>query len=177
MSSVNPDCENPAPRQKTAKRNMELMNMVFLPNRSATLPKNKSSEPDVRLTFSQFLYSTRTRGTHDVAAFIHVISALLILNSLPAKLLITVIAPVKKLVIATAIVTDITNRHSCSVEVKQSGRVFGSLTLIGGARAVPSSASFSAMSHVCNNGMMSFWDGDQRLRMCEVCIVRSEDGM
>jgi hypothetical protein len=98
--------------------------------------------------------------THDVAAFIHVISALLILNSLPAKLLITVIAPVRKLVIATAIVTDVTNRHSCSVELKHSGRAFGSLSLIGGARVVPSSASFSAMLRVCNDEVKSSWDDD-----------------
>jgi len=66
-------------------------------------------------------------------------------NSLAAKLLITVIDPVRKLVIATAMVTEITNRHSCSVDVKHAGRALGSWA------GVASSASFSAAAIACNN--------------------------
>jgi hypothetical protein len=69
------------------------------------------------------------------AAFIHVISALLMFKSRPAKLDMTVMLPVRKLVIATAMVTDNTKRHSCSVDWKHAGRALGSisLSLIGGA--------------------------------------------
>jgi len=65
-------------------------------------------------------------NTHALAPFIQLISALVIPKSLPAKLLITVTLPNKKLVIATAIVTEATNKHSCVVELKHSGRSFGS---------------------------------------------------
>jgi hypothetical protein len=51
-------------------------------------------------------------GAYEVAAFIQAISALLIPRSLPANELMTVIEPVRKLVIATAKVTDNTNNHS-----------------------------------------------------------------
>jgi hypothetical protein len=91
------------------------MNMLLRPNRSAILPKNSSREPAVKLCIKLALpedTSTRGRLTYEVAAFIQVISALLMPKSLPAKLLITVILPPKKLVIATAIVTDATNKHS-----------------------------------------------------------------
>jgi hypothetical protein len=87
--------------------------------------------------------------TYDEAAFIHVISALLMPKSLPAKLLMTVIAPVKKLDMATAIVTDMTKRHSCSVDLKHSGRALGSLSLIGGETSLPSAASFSGSVAMC----------------------------
>lgn len=53
-------------------------------------------------------------------------------KSLAAKLLMTVTEPVKKLVMATAMVTDMTNKHSWSVDLKHSGLAFGSLSLIGG---------------------------------------------
>jgi hypothetical protein len=53
-----------------------------------------------------------TISTYEVAAFIHVISALVIPKSLPANELMTVTAPVRKLVMATAIVHDSTNSHS-----------------------------------------------------------------
>jgi hypothetical protein len=76
---------------------------------------------------------------------------LLILNSLAAKLLITVIDPDKKLVIATAIVTENTNIHSCSVEVKHSGRALGSRSLIGGTEEEPSSVSFSRVAVMMHN--------------------------
>lgn len=77
----------------------------------------------------KFWYSERKGSgeTYEVAAFIHVISALVIFNSRPANELITVIDPVKKLVMATAMVTEITKRHSCKVELKHSGRALGSL--------------------------------------------------
>jgi hypothetical protein len=87
-----------------------------------------------------------TDVTYDGAAFIHVISALVMPKSLPAKELMTVIEPVKKLDMATAIVTDMTNRHSCSVDLKHSGRALGSLSLIGGETSLPSAASFSGSS-------------------------------
>lgn len=136
--------ENPAPRQKILKSSIETTNMLFRPNKSAILPKNKSSEPAVRLCTNQSFptFYMESRQTHLVAAFIQVISAFVIPNSLPAKLLMTVIAPDKKLVIATAIVTENTNKHSCSVDLKHSGRALGSRSLIGG-EGLPSSASFS----------------------------------
>jgi hypothetical protein len=56
----------------------------------------------------------------------------------------TVMEPVKKLVMATAIVTETINMHSWNVDVKQSGRELGSLLLIGCERVVASSASVSA---------------------------------
>jgi len=43
----------------------------------------------------------------------------------------TVIDPVRKLVMATAIVTEAMNMHSWKVDVKHSGRALGSLSLIG----------------------------------------------
>jgi len=68
---------------------------------------------------------------YDVAAFIHVISAFVMLRSRAAKELMTVIDPVRKLVMATAIVTEAMNMHSWKVDVKHSGRALGSLSLIG----------------------------------------------
>jgi hypothetical protein len=56
----------------------------------------------------------------------------------------TVMEPVKKLVMATAIVTETMNMHSWNVDVKQSGRELGSLLLIGCEMVVASSASVSA---------------------------------
>jgi hypothetical protein len=102
-------------------------------------------------------------STHDAAAFIchdvsggphagrrwklaHVISAVVMPKSLPAKLDMTVIEPVRKLDMATAIVTDMTKRHSCNVDLKHVGRAFGSLSLIGGEVAQASGASFSGSS-------------------------------
>lgn len=96
ISSVVPFLAKPAPRQKMENRNMDPMNMDLRPNRSATEPKNRSNDPAVR----------------EVAVFIQVISAVVIPRSLPAKDDITVIAPVKKAVMATAIVADKTNKHS-----------------------------------------------------------------
>jgi hypothetical protein len=128
MSRVMPDCEKPAPRQKTEKKNSEPMNMDLRPKRSAMLPKKRRREPAVR----------------DVAAFIHVISAFVMPRSRPAKELMTVMEPVKKLVMATAIVTETINMHSWNVDVKQSGRELGSLLLIACERVVASSASVSA---------------------------------
>jgi hypothetical protein len=145
ISSVIPDREKPAPRQKTENINIEKMNMLFLPNKSAMLPKNSSREPAVKL---QIMLSVNSISKNKVstyldAAFIQVISALVMPKSLPTKLDITVILPVKKLDIAIAMVTDKTNKHSCSVDLKHSGRALGSLLLIGGANAWPSSGPFS----------------------------------
>jgi hypothetical protein len=99
---------------------------------------------------SSFMFSSKAIDvTYDEAAFIHVISALVMPRSRPAKLLITVIEPDKKLDIATAIVTDITKRHSCSVDLKHSGRAFGSLSLIGGETLLLSAASFSGSVAMC----------------------------
>jgi hypothetical protein len=81
---------------------------------------------------------------YDVAAFIQVTSALVIPKSLAAKELITVMEPVRNEVIATAIVTRLTNRHSWSVDLKQSGRALGSLSLIGCARVADSASGASA---------------------------------
>ena len=78
------------------KRNMEPTNMVLRPNRSAMLPKK----------------SNRAPADNDVAAFIQVTCALVMPRSLAAKELMTVIDPVRKLVMATAMVTDITKKHS-----------------------------------------------------------------
>ena len=49
ISKVMPEVEKPAPRQKREKRNMEAMNMVLRPNRSATLPKKSRRDPAVSL--------------------------------------------------------------------------------------------------------------------------------
>jgi hypothetical protein len=86
--------------------------------------------------------------TYEVAAFIHVISAFDMPKSRAANELMTVMEPVKKLVMATAIVTDKTNKHSWSVDLKHSGRALGSFSLIGGVRGLPSSASASAVAIV-----------------------------
>ena len=58
------------------------------------------------------------------------ISAVVISKSLPAKVDKTVTVPVRKELIATAIVTEKTNRASWRVDLKHSGRALGSL--IGG---------------------------------------------
>ena len=50
--------------------------------------------------------------TYDDAAFIHVISAVVMSKSLPAKDDITVTDPHRKDVMATAMVTEATNKHS-----------------------------------------------------------------
>jgi hypothetical protein len=144
-----PDWAKPAPRLKMLNKSIDAMNMLLRPNRSAMLPKNISSEPAVNLvillayTLHNFVQATHV--THDVAAFIQVISALVMPRSLPANELMTVIAPPKKLDMATAIVTDTTNKHSCSVDLKHSGRALGSLSLIG-KTSLPSAASFSGSS-------------------------------
>jgi len=52
ISKVMPEVEKPAPRQKMEKRNMEAMNMVLRPKRSATLPKKRRRDPAVSLWFS-----------------------------------------------------------------------------------------------------------------------------
>lgn len=65
-------------------------------------------------------------------------------RSLAAKELMTVIDPVRKLVIATAIVTERMKRHSCSVDLKHAGRALGSFSLcplIGVDGQLPSSES------------------------------------
>lgn len=84
--------------------------------------------------------------TYEVAAFIQVISAFDICNSLPAKEDMTVTEPVKKDVMATAMVTDNTNKHSWMVDLKHSGRASGSL--IGGELVSPSSGSFVIASKI-----------------------------
>lgn len=56
----------------------------------------------------------------------------------------TVIDPVRMLVMATAIVTESTNRHSCSVDLKHAGRAFGSFascSLVGVSGLAPILAS------------------------------------
>lgn len=60
-------------------------------------------------------------------------------KSRPAKDDMTVTEPVRKAVMATAMVTESTNRHSWMVDPKHSGRALGSL--IGGETASPRSAS------------------------------------
>jgi hypothetical protein len=115
-------------------------------------------------------------STHDAAAFIchhvrsgphaawrwklaHVISAVVMPKSLPAKLDITVIEPVRKLDMATAIVTDMTKRHSCNVDLKHAGRAFGFLSLIVGEVALASAASFSGSSGMlksCHCSLLEF---------------------
>jgi hypothetical protein len=150
ISRVMPDWEKPAPRLKMLNRSIDTMNMLFRPKRSAMLPKNKSNEPAVNLFTSlaglTHVQLQTTVVTYDEAAFIHVISALVMPRSFPAKELMTVIEPVKKLDMATAIVTDMTNKHSCSVDLKHSGRALGSLSLIGGETSLPSAAPFSGSS-------------------------------
>jgi hypothetical protein len=84
------------------------------------------------------------RCPYDVAAFIQVISALVMFKSFAAKELMTVMEPVRKEVMATAIVTRLTNRHSWSVDLKHSGRALGSLSLIGCARVADSGSDVSA---------------------------------
>jgi hypothetical protein len=123
-SKVRPVFEKPAPTQKTAKRSMERMNMDLRPKRSATLPKNRRSAPE----------------DSEEAAFIQVISAVVIFKSLPANEDITVTEPTRKEDIATAIVTERTKRHSWSVDLKHSGRASGSRMMIGGD-LLPSSGS------------------------------------
>jgi hypothetical protein len=44
-----PDREKPAPRQNTLNSNIEPINMLLRPNKSATLPKNSNSDPAVKL--------------------------------------------------------------------------------------------------------------------------------
>jgi hypothetical protein len=73
-----------------------------------------------------------------------VICALVMPRSLAAKELITVIDPVRILVMATAIVTDSTKRHSWSVDLKHAGRALGSFplrSLVGVVGQRPSSGS------------------------------------
>jgi hypothetical protein len=94
------------------------------------------------------------RLPYDVAAFIQVISALVMPRSFAAKLLITVIEPVRKEVIATAIVTKPTNKHSWSVDMKHSGRALGSLSLIGCVVAVADSDSGSDVTVMVVCGAM-----------------------
>jgi hypothetical protein len=52
-------------------------------------------------------------------------------KSRAAKELMTVMEPVKKLVMATAMVTEAMNMHSWNVDVKHSGRALGSCSLVG----------------------------------------------
>ena len=130
ISRVIPSLAKPAPKQRMEKRNIEPMNIVLRPNRSAMLPKK----------------SNRAPAASDVAAFIQVICALVIPRSLAAKELITVIDPVSILVMATAIVTDSTKRHSWSVDLKHAGRALGSFSLrslVGVVGQLPSSESIA----------------------------------
>lgn len=79
-------------------------------------------------------------------------------RSRAAKLDITVIEPVRKLDMATAIVTDMTKRHSCNVDLKHVGRALGSVSMIGGEGALASAASFSGLNGMlkpCNRGSVS----------------------
>ena len=94
------------------KSTIDPMNNDLRPNRSAMLPKKSSNAP----------------ADNEHAAFIQVICALVIARSLAAKELMTVIEPVRTLVMATAMVTDNTKRHSWSVDLKQAGRALGSFS-------------------------------------------------
>jgi hypothetical protein len=90
-------------------------NRDLRPKRSAILPKNRSREPDVRLVcqLAKAIYAWRLyESTYEEAAFIHVISALVMSRSRPAKEDRTVTLPVRNEVMATAIVTESTKRHS-----------------------------------------------------------------
>jgi hypothetical protein len=72
-------------------------------------------------------------------------------KSRAAKELITVIEPVRMLVIATAMVTESTKRHSWSVDLKHAGLALGSFSLcslIGDGGQLPSSGSVVAISDV-----------------------------
>lgn len=75
--------------------------------------------------------------------FIHETSAVDMCKSFAANELIMVIAPCRKVVIATAMVTDMTNKHSWNVEEKHFGRALGFSWLYVRERAVPDSASAS----------------------------------
>jgi hypothetical protein len=74
-----------------------------------------------------------------------VISAVVIPRSLPTNEELTITEPVRNEFIATAMVTDKTNNASWNVELKHSGRAFGSC--IGG----DSSAVELASSDIVRN--------------------------
>ncbi len=59
------------------------------------------------------------------------ISAFVMFKSLPAKELVTVREPFRKLVMATAMLTDRMNKHSWKVDPKHSGLAFGSRSTVG----------------------------------------------
>jgi hypothetical protein len=145
ISIVIPFLAKPVPRQRTEKRNMEPMNIDFRPKRSAILPKKRSRAPADSLAYqSAHSLGSLQSDTYDTAAFVQVTSALVMPKSLAANELMTVIDPVKKLVMATAIVTESTKRHSWSVDLKHAGRAFGSVSscsLIGDVECAPSSGS------------------------------------
>lgn len=85
--------------------------------------------------------------TYDVDAAIHVTSAFVIFSSLAAKLDMTVTPPVKNDVMATANVHDNRHKHSCRVDVKASGRAFGSLIgCCGVVMTVPPTSDLASTS-------------------------------
>jgi hypothetical protein len=114
MARVIPVQGKPAYRQKTEKRNREPMNMDLRLKRYAMLPKNSKIAPAVSLYVHSAICSCTLEigpSPYDVAASICVISVLVIPRSLAAKELMTVIEPVRKFVIVTAMVTDLTNKY------------------------------------------------------------------
>ena len=118
--------------------------MDLRPKRSATLPKKRSNAPAVNLPIVSIILPPLGNGTYEDAATIQVISALVIFKSLPANELMTVMEPVKKLVMATAMVAEITNRDSWTDDLKHSGRALGSLVAIGAEWWLPVLASRTA---------------------------------
>jgi hypothetical protein len=93
-------------------------------------------------------------------------------KSFAAKELMTVMEPVRNEVMATAIVTRLTNRHSWSVDSKHSGRALGSLSLIGCARVADSGSDASAAiaMWVSSNN----WKKKERYKDQEEFMVKKE---
>ena len=86
--------------------------------------------------------------TYKEDALTQVISALVIFRSLPTKEVITVTEPPVNEDIATAIVAVRTNRISCAVDRKHSGRAPG-FALIFMVSLVPFAASGSLAVNTC----------------------------
>jgi hypothetical protein len=106
MSSVTPPFANPAPRQRTEKRNKLLMNILLRPKRSAIRANNSKKDPD----------------DNEVAAESQIISAVDISRSLPINDEFTVTIPVVMELMPTAIVAVRTTNISWYVDVKHDGR-------------------------------------------------------
>jgi hypothetical protein len=98
------------------------------------------------------MYISKGHESYEVAAFIQVISAFVMFKSRPAKELMTVMDPVRKLVMATAMVTDAMNMLSWNVDVKHSGRALGSRAVLIGCSwervAATTSASVSVSAPI-----------------------------